>query len=87
LNLKWRKWREAGEDYIMRSFIIYASPNIRVIYSRKIKLSGHVARTGKINSYNISVGNPEGKRQLEKPRRRKEDFRMDLWKIGWEGVD
>jgi hypothetical protein len=34
------------------------------------------------------VGNPERKRQLGRPRCRWEDnIRMDLKKIGWEGVD
>jgi hypothetical protein len=33
---------------------------------------------------NVSVGKPEGKRPLGKPRRRWEDgFRMDLGEIGW----
>jgi hypothetical protein len=41
-----------------------------------------------INSFYILVGKPEGKRPLERPRRRWEDnIRMDLRKTGWEGVD
>jgi hypothetical protein len=40
------------------------------------------------NAYNILVGKPESKRTLGKPRRRWEDnIRLDLWEIGWEGVD
>jgi hypothetical protein len=36
------------------------------------------------NAYSILVGKPEGKRPLEKPRRRwKDNIRMDLRKIGW----
>jgi hypothetical protein len=43
---------------------------------------------GMRNSYSISVGKPEGKRQLGRPKRRWEDnVRMDLREIGWEGVD
>jgi hypothetical protein len=34
--------------------------------------------------YRISVGNPDGKRPLGRPRRRWEDnIRMDLKEIGW----
>jgi hypothetical protein len=40
------------------------------------------------NAYNISVGKPEGKRPLGRPRCRGEDnTRTDLREIGWEGVD
>jgi hypothetical protein len=39
------------------------------------------------NVYRGLVGNPEGKRPLERPRRRWEDgIKMDLREIGWEGV-
>jgi hypothetical protein len=40
------------------------------------------------NTYNISVGKLEGRRQLRRPKRRWENnIRMDLREIGWEGVD
>jgi hypothetical protein len=40
------------------------------------------------NAFKISVGKPEGKRALGRPRRRREDnMKMDLRKIGWEVVD
>jgi hypothetical protein len=40
------------------------------------------------NAFKISVGKPEGKRALERPRRRREDnMKMDLRKLGWEVVD
>jgi hypothetical protein len=40
-----------------------------------------------INSYNILVGKPDGKRQLGRPRCRWEDnIRMDLMEPGWESV-
>jgi hypothetical protein len=42
----------------------------------------------KRNAYRISVGNPEGKRPLGRPRRRWEDnIRMNLREIGWGGMD
>jgi hypothetical protein len=38
---------------------------IRIIKSRRMRCSGHVARIGeKRNTYRILVGNPEGKRPL-----------------------
>jgi hypothetical protein len=44
-----------------------------------------VARMGAgRNVYRILMGKPEGKRSLERPRRRREDgIKMDLRKIGW----
>jgi hypothetical protein len=40
------------------------------------------------NVYKVLVGNPEGKRQLGRPRRRwEEGIGMDLREIGLEGVD
>jgi hypothetical protein len=42
----------------------------------------------KRNAYRILVGNPEGKRQLRRPRRRWVDnLKMDLREIGWDGID
>jgi hypothetical protein len=42
----------------------------------------------KRNACRILVIKPEGKRQLERPRRRWEDnIRMDLREIGWGGMD
>jgi hypothetical protein len=39
------------------------------------------------NVYYIFVGNPEGKRQLGRPRRRWEDIIMDLGETGWKVMD
>jgi hypothetical protein len=40
------------------------------------------------NAHNILVGKPEGKRPLGRPRRRwKDNIKIDLREIGWEGVD
>jgi hypothetical protein len=40
------------------------------------------------NAYKISVGRPEGKRPLGRPRRRWEDnIRMGLGEVVWKGVD
>jgi hypothetical protein len=40
------------------------------------------------NVYSVLMGKPEGKRPLERPRRRWEDgIRMDLKEIGWRSAD
>jgi hypothetical protein len=39
------------------------------------------------NAYRILVGKPEGKRPLERPRRRwMDNIKMDLIEIGWDGM-
>jgi predicted small integral membrane protein len=50
---------------------------------------GHVARMGtKRNAYRLLVGNPEERRPLGKPRRRRLDnIMMDLLEFGWGDVD
>jgi hypothetical protein len=60
---------------------MYSSPSIiRMIKSRRMRWAGHVARMGeKRNAYRILVGKPEGKRPLERPRRRwVENIKLDL---------
>jgi hypothetical protein len=49
-----------------------------------MRWAGHVARMGEgRNVYRILVGMPEGKRPLERPRRRWEDgIKLDLREIG-----
>jgi hypothetical protein len=64
---------------------VYSSPDIiKQIKSRRMRWAGHVPRMreeGKV--YKVSVGKPEGKTPLGRPRRRWEDrIRMDLREIG-----
>jgi hypothetical protein len=69
---------------------LYSSSDIiRQIKSRRMRWAGHVARMGEgTKVYIVLVGKPEGKRPLERPRRRWEDgIRMDLREIGWGGVE
>jgi hypothetical protein len=41
-----------------------------------------------VSTYGVFVGKPEGKRPLERPRRRwKDNIRKDLREMGWEDVD
>jgi hypothetical protein len=69
---------------------LYSSPDIiRQIKSRRMRWAVHVARIGEERKvYKVLVGKPEGKRPLERARRRWEDgIRMDLREIGLGGVD
>jgi hypothetical protein len=48
----------------------------------------HSRRGEKRNAYRLSVGKPEETRPLGRPRRRWVDnIKMDLFVIGWGGVD
>ena len=72
----------SGECSTTRNFIAWnRSPNIvRVIKSRRLRWTGHVARMEEGRSaFKISTGTPIGKRPLGRPRRRWEDnIRIDL---------
>jgi hypothetical protein len=58
-----------------------------MIKSRRIRLICSTNRA-KMNAYRILVGKPEGKRPLERPRRRWVDnIKMDLREIGSSGMD
>ena len=63
---------------------VYNSSTVRVIKSRRMRWAGHVARMGEERGvYRVLVGKPEGRRPLERPRRRWVDnIRMDLWGEG-----
>jgi hypothetical protein len=81
------EWRKLHNEELCD---LYSSPSlIRIIKSRRMRLEGHVARIGeKRNAYRSSVGKPEGKRPLGRPRHRWVDnIRMDLGDVGWGGVD
>ena len=62
---------------------------VRVIKSRRMRWAGHVARMGEESGmYRISVGKPEGKRPLGRPRRKWEDnIRMDFQEVGCGYMD
>ncbi|KAJ4434356.1 hypothetical protein ANN_22915 [Periplaneta americana] len=81
---QWRKLHNA------ELHALYTSPDIiRNIKSRHLRWVRHVARMGESrNSYRVSVGRPEGKRPLGRPRRRWEDnIKMDLREVGCDGRD
>jgi hypothetical protein len=77
---EWRKLH-SGELHNLCS-----SPDIiGQMKSRRVRWAGRVARMGeRRNVYRVLVGNPEGKRILERPRRRWEDgIKMDIRETGW----
>jgi hypothetical protein len=55
----------------------------------RMRWAGNVAHMGEMrNAYNISVGKPEGKRPLGRPKSRSENnFSTDFKEAVWEGVD
>jgi hypothetical protein len=69
---------------------LYSSPDIiKQIKSRRMRWAGHVAHVGEgRNVYRVLVGKPEGKRPLERPRRRWEDgIKMYFREIGWGSME
>jgi hypothetical protein len=81
-----REWRRLHDKKL---HALYSSPSIiRVIKSRRLRWAGHVARMGeRRGAYRVLVGKPEGRRPLERPRRRWDDnIKMDLQEVGWEGA-
>jgi hypothetical protein len=69
---------------------LYSSPSIiRIIKSKEDEMVRECSINGaKGNAYRISVGKPEGKRSLGRPRRRwVGNIKMDLREIGCDGMD
>ena len=77
------EWRKLHNEEISA---LYSSPNIvRVIKSRRMYWVGYVTHTGERRGvYRVLVGKPEGKRPLEKTRRRWQDnIKIDLQEVGY----
>jgi hypothetical protein len=60
-----------------------------MIKSRRMIWAVYVAQMGeKRNAYRIMVGEPDGKRPLERTRRRRMDnIKMDVREMKWHGMD
>jgi hypothetical protein len=67
------EWRRLRNEEL---YALYSLPNIiRVIKSRRMKWAGHVARMGERRGVcMVSMGKPEGRRTLGKPRYRWESI-------------
>jgi len=81
------EWRRLHNDELNDS---YSSPNIvRVIKSRRMRWTGHVARMGEESGvYRVLLGKPERRRPLGIPRRRWVDnIRMGLQEVGCGYMD
>jgi hypothetical protein len=81
------EWRKLHNEEL---HILYAYTNtIKQIKSRRLRWAGHVARMGEERKvYKVSVGKPEGKSPLGRPRRIWDGgVRMYLREIGGESVD
>ena len=81
------KWRRLHNEELSD---LYSSPNImRVIKSRRMRWAGHVARMGEEREvYRVLVGKAEGRRALERLRRRWVDnIRTNLQEVGCGYMD
>ena len=80
------EWRKLHNEELND---LYCSTNIiRVIKSRRMRWAGHVACMGRRGVYRVLVRTPEGKRPLERPRRRWEDnIKIDLQEVGCGSMD
>ena len=67
----------------MHIYIYIYTSIVPVIKSRRMRRAGHVARTEEGRGvHKVSVGKPEGKRPMGRPRRRWEDnIKMDLQEV------
>jgi hypothetical protein len=75
------EWRKLHNEELHD---LYSSPSIiRIIKSRRMRWTGHVARMGeKRNAYRLLVGKPGGRRPLGRPRRRRvNNIRTDLGEL------
>ena len=80
------EWRRLHKEELND---LYSSPNIVRVIKSRMKWVGHVARMGEERGvYRVLVGKPEGRRPLERPRRRWVDnIRTDLQEVGCGYMD
>jgi hypothetical protein len=80
------KWRKLHNEELND---LYSSPNIiRVIESGSMRWGAYSTYGESRSVYRGLVGKPEGKRQIGRPRRKREDnIKMDLQEVGCGGMD
>jgi len=80
------EWRELHTEELNE---LFCSPNtVRVMKSRRMKWTEHVARMEMRGVYRVLVGKPKGTRPLGRPRRRWENnIKTDLQEVGCGGMD
>jgi hypothetical protein len=79
-------WRRLHNEELHN---IHSLPHIiRVMKSSNMRWSGLVAPMGEMrNVHKCPVRKPEGKKPLERPRRKWEDnIEVDLTAVGWDGM-
>jgi hypothetical protein len=79
-------WRRLRSEELHN---LYASPNVRLMTSRRLRWAWHVVRMARMRkAYKILIGKSERKRPLRRSRRRgEENIRMDVRERGWIVVD
>jgi hypothetical protein len=79
-------WRKLHNNELRN---LYSSSSLtRIIKSRRIHWTGHIARMKKKNAYRLLVGRPEEKRLLGRPRcKGANSIKIDLEKKEWGGLD
>ena len=83
------EWRKLHNEEPYDLYCSLSTCNARVIKPRRMRWAGHVACLWERRGlYRMLVGKPEGKKPLERPRRRWEDnIKMDLQQVGCGVVD
>jgi hypothetical protein len=71
------EWRRLHDEELHD---LYSSTNIIRVIILRIRLAGHVTRMVRRGVYRASVGKPEGKRPLGRPRRKWEEIWMFMLK-------
>jgi len=81
------EWRKLNTEEL--NDLYFALNLVRVIKSRGMRRTGHVALMGERRGvYRVLVGKPEGKRPFRRPRHRWEDnIKTDLQEVGCGGID
>jgi hypothetical protein len=86
---KWRKQYNEERKLLIMYELYFTSNIVRVIKSRRMRWTVHVARLGERRDvFRFLVRKPEGKRPHRRPSCRWEDnIKMDIQEVGCGGMD